>query len=188
MCISRQYRERGVTLIELILFIVIVGVAVGGILGVLAFTTKHSADPLRRKQALMIAEALLEEVELAQFTYCEPGTPNSDTAINVAACAVPENFGRDGVESRPYDNINDYGGVAAPFNNAGGALADINGTALPVAGYSASLSVVPETLGGIAGGTPDDPDVLRITVTVSYDNGQSVSLDGYRTRYAPQVQ
>jgi hypothetical protein len=50
------------------------------------------------------------------------------------------------------------------------------------------VNIVPETLNGIAGGTTADPDVLRITVTVTYDGGQTVSLDGYRTRYAPQVQ
>lgn len=189
MFTSRRYRARGVTLIELILFIVIIGVAVGGILGVLSLTTKHSADPLRRKQALMIAEALLEEVELAQFTYCEPGSDGSDTAANVAGCSVAEAFGPETGESRPYDNVNDYGNMAAPFDTGpGGVLADVNGNPIPVQGYSASLAIVPETLGGINGGSLGDPDVLRITVTVSYDNGQSVRLDGYRARYAPQVQ
>jgi hypothetical protein len=50
------------------------------------------------------------------------------------------------------------------------------------------LDIRPETLGGVAGGVQDDPDVLRITVTVNDGDGQSVRLDGYRTRYAPQVQ
>jgi MSHA pilin protein MshD len=188
MSTSKAVRQRGVTLIELILFIVIVSIGVAGVLGVLTFTTKHSADPVRRKQALMIAEALLEEVELAQFTYCDPGSDNADSAQSVAECTVPEAFGPESGETRPYDNVNDYGGLATRFNGASGSLVDVNGNPFGVSGYSATLDIQPETLGGVAGGAQDDPDVLRITVTVNDGYGQSVRLDGYRTRYAPQVQ
>jgi MSHA pilin protein MshD len=189
MCTSSAARQRGVTLIELILFIVIISVAVAGILGVMSFTTRHSADPLRRKQALMIAEALLEEVELAQFTFCEPSAGNADSAANAAACTVPENFGPEAGESRPYDNVNDYAVPNnMPFNDTDGKLLDANGNSLDVSGYSATLTINAQDLGGIAGGANADPDVLHLSVVVSYDAGQSVQLDGYRTRYAPQVQ
>ena len=57
MCTSRQ---RGLSLIELIMFIVIVGSALAGVLSVLNFTTKSSADPMVRKQALAIAEQIRE--------------------------------------------------------------------------------------------------------------------------------
>jgi MSHA pilin protein MshD len=188
MCTSKAARQRGVTLIELILFIVIIGVALGGILGVLSFTARHSPDPVRRKQALMIAQALLEEVELAQFTYCDPTSDNADSADNASQCHVHETFGPEPGESRPYDNVNDYGGSPTRFNDVNGNLVDVNGNAFGVTGYSATLAIQPDTLGAIPGGVPDDPDVLRITVTVNYDNGQSVQLDGYRARYAPKVQ
>lgn len=69
---TRRPRQRGVTLIELIVFIVIVSVAVVGVLQALRMSSANSADPLRRKQALMIAEGLMEEVQLAKFTYCDP--------------------------------------------------------------------------------------------------------------------
>lgn len=186
MCSSTAARQRGVTLIELIVFIVIIGVAVVGILGVLSLTTRNSADPLRHKQALMIAEGLLEEVELANFTFCTPDSNDASTALNVAGCnGSPETFGPEPGDERPFDNVNDYGGSLTRFYNAAGQLADANGNAIPVNGYDATVQVVPETLHGIAGGTLADPDVLRITVTVTYDAGQTVRLDGYRTRYAP---
>ena len=41
-------RQRGLTIIELVLFMVIMGVAAAGIIGVLNIGTKSSADPLRR--------------------------------------------------------------------------------------------------------------------------------------------
>jgi MSHA pilin protein MshD len=192
-------RQRGVTLVELILFIVIVGIAVGGILTVMNLTSRGSADPLRRKQALIIAEGLLEEVELARFSYCDPADPNAgdaDLVKSAADCSIPERWGQLSPEppgtlnQRPYDNVNDY--VSAPntwtaaFDNAGGVLADASGNPLDVAGYSARLSIAPAALNGIGSDTDTaaDTEVLRITVQVSY-GGETVTLDGYRTRYAP---
>jgi hypothetical protein len=62
------------------MFIVIVGAAVAGIIGMISITTQSSADPLIRKQALSIAEAMLEEVRLQPFTYCDPDDPTAATA------------------------------------------------------------------------------------------------------------
>lgn len=194
---SSAARQRGVTLIELILFIVIVSVAVVGVLGVLSLTTRKSADPLRRKQALMIAQGLLEEVELAKFTYCDPDAANSnsnaDTAGAASECTLPEAFGPESGNVRPFDNVNDYvsqPAVAAPAFDVGGVLSDANGNPIDVRGYSASLTIAPAQLGPATAqigdtGTSADTAVLHITVVVTYDGGQQVTLDGYRARYAP---
>lgn len=186
-------RQRGVTLIELIMFIVIIGAALAGLLQVLNFTTKESADPVRQKQALMIAEGLLEEVRLAGFTWCDPTDPKMAEAASAADCSIPEVFGQgngsEPVGNRPYDNVNDYvdapGVAKAAFNNAGGELADMNGNPMGVTGYSATVTIRPAVLNG-TGSTANDSAVLRITVEVSYD-GQTLALDGYRTRYAPNM-
>jgi MSHA pilin protein MshD len=192
-------RQRGVTLIELVMFMVIVAIGLAGIIGVLRFTTHNSADPVRRKQALMIAEGLLEEVELARFTYCDPTDANADSATAALQCAaIPEAFGQAGAEPagpRPYDNVNDYVPAANQLTAAfdvNGVLSDANNNPMNVTGYSARVSITPEALGpaGAAIGAPGnsaDTEVLRIRVEVSYDD-QTVALDGYRTRYAPNVQ
>ena len=194
MSIRLRGRQRGVTLIEMILFMVIIGVALAGIIAVMNFTTQRSADPVRRKQALMIAEALIEEVELANFSYCDVGDANAgDSSITgPAGCAsTPENWGPEANNQRPFDNINDY--VAAPNTateafGTNGVLLDANGNALPLTGFTARVTITPDTLGSIlapAGTvTYQNADVLRITVTVGYD-GQTLTLDGVRTRYAP---
>jgi MSHA pilin protein MshD len=180
-------RQRGVTLIELVLFIVIVSIALASIIGVFTITTRNSSDPLRRKQALMIAEGLLEEVELAQFTACKQDSGNvQDTA---AACGVDaEAFGPDAGDSRPYDNVNDYGNNANAFMDGSGNVLDANLVPMGVSGYSATVSVQPATLNDIPGGTQADPNVLQITVTVTYDGTNSIKLDGFRTRYNPRGQ
>jgi MSHA pilin protein MshD len=200
---ARRRRQAGVTLIELILFMVIVAIALGGIIAVINLTSQHSSDPVRRKQALIIAEGLLEEIELAKFTYCDPVDPDAGDAAKVKSSAdchtAPEAWGQGGAEpvnARPYDNVNDYVAAAATltnaFNDGSGALVDANGNALNVSGYTARVSITPATLGpngaaiGTAGGAGSsaDTEVLRISVQVDYD-GQSLVLDGYRTRYAP---
>jgi len=186
-------RQRGVTLIELILFIMIVGIALAAILGVMNVTTSRSADPVRTKQALMIAEGLLEEVQLARFTRCDP-SGDVDAAGN---CTIPENWGQaapEPVGPRPYDNVNDYvnaAGTPVAAFNVGGALADANGRALAVTAYTATVAITPEAVGpggaqAGAGGTAADTDMLRIRITVFFDR-QSLVLDGYRARYAPAI-
>lgn len=200
MSTEPRRRQRGLTLIELLMFMVIIGVALVAILQVFRVTTERSADPLRRKQALMIAESLLEEVQLARFTWCDPSANNADSADSRAECQIGEEFGQVQPEPagpRPYDNINDYvpgaNQLTAAFNNADGQLANANGNALNISGYSARLIISPATLGTgaaaiVSAGTSADVDVLRITVEVVYDGDQKLLLDGYRTRYAPKVE
>jgi MSHA pilin protein MshD len=198
MCTERAaVRQDGLTLIEMVMFIVIVGIALAGILGVMRFTTQNSADPVSRKQALMIAEGLLEEVSLARFSFCDPTSANADTAANAAECAVPEAFGQAGAEPagpRPYDNVNDYvpaAGQATAAFDVNGVLSDANNNPMKVTGYTARVTITPEALGPAgasigATGTSADTDVLRIHVEVSYGD-QALALDGYRTRYAPNA-
>jgi MSHA pilin protein MshD len=179
-------RQRGVTMIELLVFIVIVSIAVAGVLGVISLTTRDSADPLRRKQALLIAESLMEEVQMAQFTSFDPASMDS------GAAPVPEDWGQGSLEpgqGRPFDNVNDYvsqpGVAETPFNNGGSALRNANGDPFVPSDYQASVSISPATLNGIgSAGTSADTEVLHIRVTVTFD-GDSIVLDGYRTRYAP---
>lgn len=185
--------QRGVSLIELIIFIVIIGTALIGILAVMNQTTAHSADPLVRKQALAIAESLLEEVELMQFTFCDPNDANASSAVGAADCTagmdqdngggalgpIPATEAREivGSTAPPFDNVADYAGYTT------NPATDIVGTTYP--GYSATVTMVREgaALMGVAAGA-----ALRITVTVTAPGGEQVVLDGYRTRFSPRTQ
>lgn len=169
--------QRGLTLIEMVLFIVIVGVALSGLVSVLASSMRGSADMVSRKQAMAIAEAIVEEIALKPYTYCDPDDPNASDAEAETDCSIPEVSGPETGESRAtFDNVNDYIGYAFPS-----PISDQNNASSFPAGFTVStLSVAAEALGGIPG-----TGSLRITVIVDGPNGTSVRLDTYRTRYAP---
>ena len=73
MCMTRP-RQRGFTLIELIIFIVVVGAGVAGILSVMDQVVRGSADPMLTKQAAALADSVLEEV--LQKAYADPDGTN----------------------------------------------------------------------------------------------------------------
>ncbi|MBL8482314.1 MAG: prepilin-type N-terminal cleavage/methylation domain-containing protein [Rhodocyclaceae bacterium] len=173
-------RQRGVSLLELLIFIVVVSVAVAGVLSVLDLTVRKSADTFAPSQALAVAEALLEEVELAAYTWCDPADANVDTATSAAGCAsLAESSGPEAGELRPFDNVNDYDGYSM------NGIRDFTGASIPaLAAYSAQISVQPATLNSIAAASGA---ALRITVSVSGPGGTQVVLEGWRTRYAPNA-
>lgn len=203
MCVSLPKTnpscQRGISLIELVMFIVIISVAVIGVLLVMNLTIAHSADPLVRKQSLAIAESLLEEVELMPFTYCDPNDVNAASAVSTAGCSAglsqdvitgptPNTETRYSTTS-PFDNVADYSGCRMNMGIANGCdyapygIKDITGSNISALnGYAAQVDITRE---GIALGLPVNDAALRITVTVTGPDNIPVVLDGYRTRYAP---
>jgi MSHA pilin protein MshD len=180
--------ERGVTLVELIVFIVIVSTAVAGVLLTLNMANRSSADPMIQKQALAAAEALLEEVQLQPFTYCDPEDSQAATAqsatVGATGCSAaagveamgPEATPPYGPETRtsattPFDNVNDYNGFYMNGNPIAGLEA-----------YTATVVVANQALGAVAAA-----DSLLITVTVIGPANTTVVLHGYRVRYAPNA-
>jgi MSHA pilin protein MshD len=177
-------RARGFTLIELVLFIAIASTALTGVLRVFIESTLRSADPMQRRQSLAIAESLMEEVQLMPFSFCDGDDANVETATSTAGCAsAADAIGPETSENRfatpQFDHVNDYHGYSMT------GIVDITNTAVAgLSGYNASVSVSASALGSL---TSASGDALRITVTVTSPNGQSLSLDGYRTRHAPNA-
>ena len=68
MCIKHSSRsDPGLTLIELLIFIVIVGIAATAILGVFGSLTRNSASMLPEKQAQAFAASKLAEIMAQPF-------------------------------------------------------------------------------------------------------------------------
>ncbi len=192
----------GLSLVEIIIFIVIVSGAVIGILSVMNVATQGSADPMVRKQAIAIAESLLEEIELMPFTWCDPDDTAAATATSSASCtggtdgANDENAvaagtlrgpetgasvgGAEGRYASPrFDNISDYNGFAMSSG-----IQDITNTTISGLGaYSATVTI---TRAGTSPFSLPNAAVLQIDVRVQNTAaGVDITLTGYRFRYAP---
>jgi MSHA pilin protein MshD len=151
-------RQRGISLIELIMFIVIISVALAGILLVMNQVTRSSADPLIRKQALAIAESMLEEIQL------------QDLSGAVCTGTLAANAPRSGVSS-----VCDYDGYSATgikefSTNA--VVAGLAGYSITAVGVKAIATLGPTAITAGSG--------VKITVTVADPTGAIVTATGYR--------
>ncbi len=150
--------ERGISLIELVMFIVIISIAMAGILLVMNNVIRHSADALVRKQALAIAESVLEEIQLQGISgvNASTGSANADRTT--------------------FDNVFNY----LNYSTTGGFKTKDGTAVVPgLRGYNvASVQVTTiTTLGGTA--IPAGSAVM-ITVTVSDPSNQTLAATGYR--------
>lgn len=177
-------RQRGMTLIELVMFVVIVAVGVAGILSVLNITVLRSADPLVQKQAQALAEGLLEEIQTGYFAYCDGADEKLRYAKSAAECTggVGDSYGPEAGEARPYNTVKDYASAANTPTALATALPGEAAVAAP-AGYEATVTIGPAALGDIAQAV--DGDALLIRVVVASGSTQATA-EGYKTRQVPQ--
>ena len=155
----------GFTLIEVIIFIVVVSVGLVGILLVSNTVVASSSDPMVRKQAVAVAESMLEEVLLKE--YCDPDTGDRNAAPPTCGAAQQE------ASRNLWDDVDDYNNFATV------GVQEVDGNA--VAGlerYNVAVAVAaPAALGG-GGATL----LKRVMVTVAW-GGESVVLVGFRGDY-----
>ncbi|MHB8623943.1 MAG: type IV pilus modification PilV family protein [Sulfuricaulis sp.] len=161
-----RFGMRGVTLVELIVAIVVIGVALAGVLSVIVRNTTSSADPLIWHQSVAIGEAYLEEILAKNFTHTG------------------------GVENRAtYDDVFDYNNLAnngclttdAACPVLGSCACDQTGAPIDaLQGYTVNVSVQTPAA---AWNSINPSNVWFVQVTVSSPAGGSVVLSGYRTNY-----
>lgn len=147
-------RQRGMSLIELIVAIVIISVGVSGVMLAFNTTVRDSAEPMIRKQLLAVAEGMLEEILLQPY---------------VAASGTIT-----GCDRQAADDIFDYNGYSQ-------GICDIGGNAVAtLSGYTVEVTVTsPASLGNLAASA----DVARVMVTAVH-GADRLMLTGYRTKYA----
>lgn len=178
---AQERLQKGFTLIELIVYIVVSAAALSGVLLVFQQATAKSSEAIVAKQALESAQALLEEIELMPYTWCDPTDPGAPNASSAAGCSTPQGLspapGKSrGSASSPFENVGDYGGYSAS------PPVDISGAALPgLANYRISVS-----LSNVAAGPAPSSDAIRVDVTVTGPSGAQ-TLTGYRLRHSPNA-
>ena len=131
-------RTRGITLVELIVAIVIIGVALAGVLMVFIRNTSSSADPLIWHQATAIAEAYLEEALTKNFTVGPGNTrPTYDDVLDY-------NFTDVGAIDQTGTPISGLGGYTVQIQAAVEALNNI--TAVSGNAVRVQVTVTPQAL------------------------------------------
>ncbi|TXG86263.1 MAG: type II secretion system protein [Rhodocyclaceae bacterium] len=181
--------QRGITLVELIVFIVVVSVGIAGVLSTIGPMVRDSANPMIRKQMAAVAESLLLEILRQPFTYCDPDDANAATATlsgTTPTCAVAANSqalaaspqaGETRLGPAFFENVADYQGYTqTPVTDSAGAGA--------LNGYTASVAI---TTAGASFGLSAE-DALQVAVTVNFPSGTEppLVLSAYRFRYAPR--
>ncbi len=111
---------RGFTIPELILLVVVLSIGLAGIALALQQAARGSGDPLVSKQAVAVAEALMEEILLQPFAPVAGGASRAD-----------------------YNDVSDYNGYSSVGVTA------IDGTPIPgLADYNVSVTVTNSAFGG----------------------------------------
>lgn len=132
-------RERGVTLIELVVAVTIVAIAATAVLGAMSAITKRGADVMAQQQAVAVAEAYLEEILLK---------PVADPGGTVTTRST-------------YDKVDDYNGLAdtGAHDQFGNAISYLTG-------YNVSVAVAQSSaLGGLAASATRRIDITVTTPT-----------------------
>ncbi|MCL6414989.1 prepilin-type N-terminal cleavage/methylation domain-containing protein [Aestuariirhabdus sp. Z084] len=154
--------QRGLTLIELVISIVIGAIAAAAIFGAMASIGGRNADPMLQQQAQAIASAYMDEIYLQSFV--DPSLP-----VTSNPCTGPA-----AVSRATFNDVCDYDGLSD------NGVVDANGNSIAALSlYDVAVNVdanIPWQ--GIAGN-----DVLRIRVVVTTPAGQNLLLTSYRTRY-----
>jgi MSHA pilin protein MshD len=159
---SRYTRSAGVTLVELVVALVIMGVALAAVVAVYASTTRASVDPVIVQQMQAIADNMMEEVLLKPYA---PGP-----APGAGAGGARVNF----------DDVRDYSG----YGQAIQGIRDAEGNAIPgLERYTVLVTVTPTALTNIP-----NTDALQIVVRVSVNGSATntslpapIVLTGWRT-------
>jgi MSHA pilin protein MshD len=152
----RDSRNRGFTLIELIVSIAVISIAVTGVLGILSDVSVRSGQSLVQAQATQIASAYLNEVLSRPFADPD-GTPIEPFRAL-------------------FDDVADYNGLVNvgardQFNNPIPGLTQFTVTVQVSTPPAGTLGAVPQ------------PSMFLVTVSVTHPTGVLVVLNGYRTQH-----
>jgi MSHA pilin protein MshD len=147
--------QQGISLLELIVTIIVLGIGMVGVLPLMLQTVTHSIDPILQQQANAIAQSYLEEI-LAQH-FSDPNQPEIGSA----------EFG----EIRAtFDDVQDYNSLPDTV------VRDYSGTSISALnGYAVTVSVNNDVLGTNAA------KALRVDVRVTHRRNPDINvlLSGY---------
>lgn len=171
-------RESGYSLIELVVFLVIMGIAVGAIALQFTQNVSHSHEPFIRQRALAVAGAYLDEIMDKRWNENTPvGGGCVDTASPTCSGGpAPTGIGSEEASRSLYDDVDDYQGLSdsPPQDSQGNNMTGYG------SGFTVGVSV---TQPAAAWNGINANDVRRIQIDVQTPSGETISLTAYRINY-----
>lgn len=154
---EERRNQAGVSLVEVVLFILVIGIALAAVVNVFIVANRGSADPVLHRQALAIAQAFLDEIR------------GKDYANPPGGYSGPYNAATRNL----FDDVMDYHG----YDQTG--ITDLSNQPLTgLEGYRVRVAVAQAALGAVP-----LADGRRITVTVTDPAGTASVLEAYRADY-----
>jgi len=171
-------RQRGFTLVEIIVGIVVLGIALS-LLTVLLFPqAKRSAEPLLQMRAAELGIALMNEVTSKSF---DEFSDRNGGAIRCGetgapACSSELAFGPDSENRDEYNDVDDYHGLSNMTNSLN------QGLAARYPGFSYNIQVCYSSLNGNCAGSGVTL-FKRVQITVTTPLGQDFVFSSIRGNY-----
>ena len=114
--INSNRLSRGFTLIELVIGIVLLAIALGGMMGLLVSQTSQATDPVQQVRAAQLAHRLLNEILSRSFDAHSDHNGSrwrcgeTVDGITYDLCTVPSSYGPESGQSSSYlfDDVDDY--------------------------------------------------------------------------------
>lgn len=207
-----NYKQKGISLIELVIFIVIMAVALTGITLIYINTSRYSADPMIRIRSIELAQSTLEEVLLKAYDNSSPagggcvrfpsGSSRCPAGNLTATSQTTADFGdEEGGDRSLFNDVDDYhnklycGQNVTAANTACPALScqtltdeSTNDISNQYPGFSIciQLSFADAEINNVAPGTGSDVltnDAKRIDVTVTDPLNTRIGLYAYRLNF-----
>jgi len=173
LCSTKQ-KQRGVTLIELVISIVVLSFAIVAMLNAFSISISHSADPLWRNKSLKLAQLYLDEILAKKY---DESTPLGGVPAVISPDCSSGYLGADTGETRDiFNDVDDYDDLTDSPPK------DIDGNSLGASysAYSVSIEVVCDD-GKVEASA--DIHAKKITVTVTPPGESPMTFAAYKGNY-----
>lgn len=164
-------RSTGVTLVELVITIVVIGIAMSALISSLSTGIANSSTPLWEGKALELSQAYLDEIQAMKF---DENSAVGGGVLSSVECNAA-NF-NDGETRALYDDVDDYHGLT----DSPPVLIDSTISMAEYTNYSVSVQV--SCAGGDLGLSNTD-SAKRITVIVTVPGGESRSVAFFKGNF-----
>lgn len=176
---TRFLRQRGVTLIELVISIVVMGIAMAALMQAFSISINQSGDPLWRNKTLKLAQLYLDEIIAKNYDHA---TPVGGLPVEASPGCSAADLGPEGAEDREsYNDVDDYDGYSES-PPTGVTDVDLSG----YAGYTVSIEVECDGDSVAAentAGTVSDNHAKLITVSITTPYNDTLSLSAYKGNF-----